>query len=112
MLMKEVASAEEQIALFKLVIDSVWAALAVQQEQQAKALSAKQAKAKPKTKTKSAYSFQPLPKPPSPQPTQPIATHKKAFVAPVLPKNNTQIVPNRTEKDAVTSAIKGNGKQQ
>jgi len=47
----EIASAEEQIALFKLVSDSVWQALTTQQKQQAEAEAAKQQAAKLKPKT-------------------------------------------------------------
>lgn len=51
----EIASAEEQIALFKLVSDSVWAALATQQRQQAEAEAARlrAAQSKPKGGVKS-----------------------------------------------------------
>lgn len=85
----EFADAEEQLALWKLVSDSVWAAVAQQaeQQQQEKAEKARQAKLRAKAKPpKSA----PLPEPtfsapppplPKPKPLYPNKASGKASVA-------------------------------
>ena len=61
----EFASAEEQMALWKLVSDSVWQSIAIQakQEQQQKAKRARMAKAKRPIRTKLAVP-KPVPVPP------------------------------------------------
>jgi hypothetical protein len=81
----EFASAEEQLALWKLVSDSVWTALAVQSKQEAKAKAAKQRKAK----TKRAV--------PTPAvPVQPVPVAKPSPVTPVnqpQPQQNQPVQP-------------------
>lgn len=78
----EFASAEEQLALWKLVNDSVWQSLATQAKQQAEEQAAKQqmAKLKPKKGLKAKLAPPlpirlpqlPKPKPPQPQNGAPI----------------------------------------
>lgn len=68
----EIASAEEQLALVRVIFDNTWRALEQQAEQQRRT----QAKAKPKTKQAA------KPKPRSPQRAQPTA---RALTAPKLP---------------------------
>jgi hypothetical protein len=85
----EIASAEEQIALFKLVTDKVWQALADQKQQQAaqqKAAAAKRGSGKRRRRS-SAKSFKPIPfvKPPAPIP-------------PALPQPNAAATPKPTAK--------------
>lgn len=101
----EFASAEEQVALFKLVSDSVWQALATQQKQQADQAAAKQVAAK---KSKGLRSKLKLPKPmplPAKAP-QPKTTHPSQ-PQPVQSKS-VLISPVSTQKDAVTSAALAN----
>ena len=90
MRLNEIASAEEQMALWKLVSDSVWAAISQQVKQEAEARAAKQraAKLKPRaTRTGSA----PKPLPPKPaMPTKPAPVQQ-----PAVPKTS-KIVPKRT----------------
>ena len=68
----EIASAEDQMALWRLVSDSVWQAIETQRQQQAQAEQAKAAKAKLKPrggrkgKSRSAAPM-PSPKPPPPK---------------------------------------------
>jgi hypothetical protein len=76
MRINEIANAEEQLALWKLVSDNVWTAIHTQAQQQAKekAVAAQQSKAKGKRKGKGASVSVPsipnVPKPASPK-TQP-----------------------------------------
>lgn len=63
----EFASAAEQMALWKLISDSVWASISLQAKQQADALAAKQAK--PKSKVPRAAR---MPKISPPKPAQPV----------------------------------------
>ena len=75
MRINEIASAEDQMALWRLVSDSVWQAIETQRQQQAQAEQAKAAKAKLKPrgsrkgKGRSAAPM-PLPKPPAPKKAQ------------------------------------------
>ena len=48
----EIASAEEQLALWKLVSDNVWSAIAAQAEQERRAKAEKAARSKPKSSTR------------------------------------------------------------
>jgi hypothetical protein len=69
----EIASAEEQMALWRLVSDSVWTAIAQQARQEAaeKAEKQRQAKARAKSKPKAAPLPEPIiasPPPPLPKP--------------------------------------------
>ena len=72
MRINEIASAEDQMALWRLVSDSVWQAIETQRQQQVQAAQAKAAKAKLKPrggrkgKGKSAAPL-PTPKPPPPK---------------------------------------------
>ena len=76
MRINEIASAEDQMALWRLVSDSVWQAIETQRQQQAQAEQAKAAKAKLKPrgsrkgKSRSAAPM-PLPKPPAPKTSPP-----------------------------------------
>lgn len=78
MRINEIASAEDQMALWRLVSDSVWRAIETQRQQQAQAAQAKAAKAKLKPrggrkgKSKSAAPM-PSPKPPPPKKSPPPA---------------------------------------
>ena len=78
MRINEIASAEDQMALWRLVSDSVWQAIETQRQQQAQAAQAKAAKAKLKPrggrkgKSKSAAPM-PSPKPPPPKKSPPPA---------------------------------------
>ena len=84
MRINEFANAEEQLALWKLISDSVWTAVRTQAEQQARANAerAQQAKAKKPTSKRSksvkapyAPPPPPLPKPTHPTQTKPTPTH-------------------------------------
>ena len=80
----EFASAEEQLALWKLVSDSVWTAISVQAKQQAKA--AKQRKAKTKrTIRQSSVPAQPVPMP-KPSSVTPVQQPQPQQNQPVQPK--------------------------
>jgi hypothetical protein len=76
MRINEIASAEDQMALWRLVSNSVWQAIETQRQQQAQAEQAKAAKAKLKPrgsrkgKSRSAAPM-PLPKPPAPKKSPP-----------------------------------------
>lgn len=75
----EIADAEAQLALWKLVNDSVWTAIQTQQHEQAKqkAAAQQQKKAKRSTKRISKRSMSvPLPPPKVPMPTL-TSTHKQ-----------------------------------
>ena len=64
----EIASAEEQMALWRLVNDNVWQAIETQRQQQAQAAQAKaaQAKSKPRKGRKGARGKLSIPMPPPP----------------------------------------------
>jgi hypothetical protein len=76
MRINEIASAEDQMALWRLVSDNVWQAIETQRQQQAQAAQAKAAKAKLKPrgsrkgKGRSAAPM-PTPKPPPPKKSPP-----------------------------------------
>ena len=76
MRINEIASAKDQMALWRLVSDSVWQAIETQRQQQAQAEQAKAAKAKLKPrgsrkgKSRSAAPM-PSPKPPPPKKSPP-----------------------------------------
>ena len=78
MRINEIASAEDQMALWRLVSDNVWQAIETQRQQQAQAAQAKAAKAKLKPrggrkgKGRSAAPM-PSPKPPPPKKSLPPA---------------------------------------
>jgi hypothetical protein len=109
----EFADAEEQLALWKLLSDHMWKAIAQQAEQQAaeRAEKARQAKLKPKAQ-KAAPPPEPipaLPPPPlpKPKPLYPNKTEKQPTVQP-MPKsamnapnaaNSRRISQSSTSKD-------------
>ncbi|NBS16853.1 MAG: hypothetical protein EBS79_08105 [Gammaproteobacteria bacterium] len=80
----EFASAEEQMALWKLISDKVWTSIAIQAKQQAKA--AKQRKAKTKRATRqSTVPVQPVPMP-KPNSVTPVQQPQPQQNQPVQPK--------------------------
>jgi hypothetical protein len=97
----EIASAEEQIALFKLVTDKVWQALDDQKQQQAAQQKAAAAKRGSKRRRRStAKSFKPIPfvKPPAPTPPalpqpNPAATAKPTAKPQSQPTTSFNIKP-------------------
>ena len=90
MRINEIASAEDQMALWRLVSDSVWQAIETQRQQQAQAEQAKAAKAKLKprgSRKGKSRSAAPMPSPPkkaqppenpSTKPNPPPATNPQA----------------------------------
>ena len=81
----EIASAEEQMALWKLVNDNVWQAIDAQRQQQAKAAQAKaaQAKLKPREGRKGGRGKLSISMPPSPpSPKVPLAKKPEALPNP------------------------------
>ncbi len=105
----EFADAEEQLALWKLVSDNVWKAVAQQAEQQAaeRAEKARQAKLKPKA-PKAAPPPEPipaLPPPPlpEPKPLYPNKTAKKPSAQPA-----TAMTPIRS----IAPIARQNGEEQ
>lgn len=117
MRMHEIASAEEQMALLKLIMDKTWEALTAQQRQQAsqakaKAIPKPKTPAKPKaTKAPYAPPPKPLPKPqqkplakPAPQsnpPTLPIPT--SSAIKPVPPRTPQEMKAFQDHLRGVTS---------
>ena len=90
MRINEFANAEEQLALWKLISDSVWTAVRTQAEQQARANAerAQQAKAKKPTSKRSKSVKAPYAPPPPPLPK---------------PKHPKQISPTPTQQQLQTS---------
>jgi hypothetical protein len=97
----EIASAAEQLALWKLVSDNVWMAIGLQAKQEAERQAAAKRIAKPKPKrratskpSKAPYAAppKPLPKPTPlyPAPTQ-AAQQQPAYTAPVNSDENRSI---------------------
>lgn len=95
MRINEIADAEEQIALWRLVSDNVWSAIHTQAEQQAKqrAAAEQQRKLKPKRKHKGSVAHTPPPpKLPAPKPqaitnqSSPTATANKSAQQDVNPR--------------------------
>ena len=85
----EFASAEEQMALWKLVNDNVWQAIETQRQQQAQAAQAKAAKAKskPRKGRKGGKGKISIPMPPSPpRPKAPEAKKPEASANPLQAK--------------------------
>ena len=81
----EIANAEEQMALWKLVNDNVWQAIETQRQQQAQAAQAKaaQAKLKPRKGRKGGRGKLSIPMPPSPpSPKAPPAKKPEALPNP------------------------------
>jgi hypothetical protein len=80
----EFASAEEQLALWKLVSDSVWTAISIQAKQEAKAAKQRKAKTKRAVPTP-AVPFQPVPVF-KPSPVTPVNQPEPQRNQPVQPK--------------------------
>lgn len=102
----EFASAEEQLALWKLVSDNVWKAIAQQAEQEAaeKAERARQAKLRAKSNPKAAA---PLPDPIPALPPPPLPKPKPLY--PNKPKATaTQAKPNVSQPTTVVRPIASN----
>ena len=77
----EFASAQEQMALLKLIFDKTWETLGAQAKQQAQAKANQQRAAKPTTKRKGLRgAATPIPKPPAPKTPTPSKTSNH-FVA-------------------------------
>ena len=110
----EIASAEEQIALFKLVSDNVWQALATQQKQQADERAAKQAAAKtqPKKSLRSKLAMPapqlPIPKPAKTKPQQQPQQKKVVQKPQPAPQSFVAKPPVPTQNTAVTTAALNN----
>lgn len=111
----EIASAEEQIALFKLVSDSVWAALTTQQQQQAEERAAKQAANKGKAKVGLKGKLRKAVQSPPPPVAKPIAPNQaqpqQAVTAAPTKAAPQQFVSNQSyqqPKNAVTAAALNN----
>ena len=94
----EFASAEEQLALWKLVSDNVWKAIAQQAEQEAaeKAERARQAKLKPKSKA--------APPPPDPIPALPPPPLPKP--KPLYPNKPNVSQPMNTARPTASNGAK------
>ena len=102
----EFASAEEQLALWKLVSDNVWKAIAQQAKQEAaeKAEKQRQAKLKPKSKAVSLPDPIPaLPPPPLPKP-KPLYPNKPK--ATTLQANSTAAQPPTTVRQTASDGAK------
>ena len=107
----EFADAEEQLALWKLVSDSVWSAVAQQakQQQQEKVEKARQAKLRAKAKPpKSA----PLPEPPPPLPEPKPLYPNKATTKASMPAQakSVQLKPNQKVAKSSANNLQGNTK--
>jgi hypothetical protein len=98
MKMNEVASAEEQLALWKLINQSVWAALEQQRAEQQRAAQWKKAQdaAKPKTgKRVKPLPFTPLPIPAASKNTQRLPQPKASSITSSVPPE-TRITSAKT----------------
>ena len=101
----EFASAEEQLALWKLVSDSVWKAIAQQAREEAaeKTERARQAKLRAKSTSKAASLPEPIPALPPP----PLPKPKPLY--PNMPKATaTQAKPNVSQPTTVVRPIASN----
>ena len=82
----EFASAEDQLALWRLVSDSVWTSISIQAKQEAKAKAAKQRKGRAKQSVPKAVApVQPVPMPkpksvPAPQPQTPLMSQPNSVI--------------------------------
>jgi len=87
----EIASAEEQMALWRLVNDNVWQAIETQRQQQAQAAQAKaaQAKSKPRKGRKGGRGKISIPMPPPP-PSPKVPQAKKPDASPNLQQAKPQ----------------------
>ena len=114
MRLQEFASAEEQMALWRLVTDSVWASISQQAEQERRESAAKAAQAKTKRKSGSRVSSKSssapvaikMPKPPNSK----VATATVATAATVPTAANTAPVGNATANANAYGQQKTGGK--
>ena len=99
----EIANAEEQVALLKLIIDKTWEAVAQQvaQQKQAEAQSKAQTKSKPRSRKSFKLPHVPVPRPPkmpkpnlSKQPTPTAKTPNPHALAPIKPLPYSHPQPN------------------
>ena len=109
----EFASAEEQMALWKLVNDKVWQAIETQRQQQAQAAQAKAAKAKlkPRKGRKGGRGKLSIPTPPPPpSPKVPQAKKPEASANPQLakPQNLTQPLQQNIGGDKLSQVNSAN----
>ncbi len=108
MRLMEIASAEEQMALWKLVNDNVWAAINQQARDEAERKAAAQRAAKlkgGKPKTKGAAPSLRIPPPPPPKKAVPPSTQKQktAVGAQQLPTNSTALPQPSTQPTQFTA---------
>jgi len=89
----EIANAEEQLALLRLIMDKTWDAVAVQAEQQKRADAERKAQAKLKPRSRKPLS---IPKAPSPPPL------KKPRPPLTKQPTPTPIVPNPNKANTIT----------
>lgn len=108
----EIASAEEQLALWKLVNDSVWAAIQQQSSDERKRKAAQSAARKPKSKTKRAATGRRSPQkpitykpPPRPKP-RPQHVRQQA-PAPLPPSLSAGALPPISLKSVQTTGDSG-----
>ncbi|NBS17658.1 MAG: hypothetical protein EBT06_14850 [Gammaproteobacteria bacterium] len=92
----EFASAEEQMALWKLVSDSVWTSIAIQAQQEEKAKAAQRRKAKSKRTTRQAT-----------VPVRPVSMPKLNQPAPVPPPQQPQKQPIKPQPVSGFGSIDG-----
>lgn len=95
MRLNEIASAEEQMALWKLVSDSVWSAISQQAKQEAEARAAKQRAAKLKPRATRTISS-PKPLPLKPLPPKSATPTKTATVQQPEVRKTSPFVPKST----------------
>ena len=93
----EIASAEEQMALWRLINDNVWQAIETQRQQQAQVAQAKAAKAKLKPRKSRKGSRGKLSIPMPPPPPSPVATQAKK---PEASSNPQQAKPQNLQPSA------------
>ena len=100
----EIADAEAQLALWKLVNDSVWTAIQTQQHEQAKQKAAAQQQKKTKrskrVSKRSISAPAPIPKLPNPKPNKPIANSPQQpaqkLPTPHIRKTQPPAIPTQT----------------
>lgn len=104
----EIASAEEQLALWKLVNDSVWSAIQKQSEDEQRRRAAQGAVRKPKGKIKRAgagrhVSKKPITYKPPPKPKGRPQNVRQQAPAPLPPSLNTSALPPISLKSGQTT---------
>lgn len=109
MRLMEIASAEEQMALWKLVNDNVWAAINQQARDEAERKAAAQRAAKlkgDKPKTKGAAPSLRIPPPPPPKKAVPPSTQKqKTAVGAQQPPTNSATLPQPITQPTQLTAL-------